>query len=99
MNIEQIEKFLEPTNFSPQIVKVDFKSRNSISGIFLKARDYNDLKSKNFWRIVSEGNIETWNRTQNVNEARIYHGTEITKLSTPKKAKAEKAAKAEAVTS
>jgi len=89
MNIDQIEKFLEPANFSPQLIKVDFKSRNSIKGVFLKARDYDDLKNKNFWRIVSESNIDKWNKTQNINEAKIYHGSEITKLSSPKKAKAE----------
>lgn len=50
-------------------------------GIFVSAgNDYEDLKSKNFWRIITESNIENWKKTHDMNLIRIFNGAEITKL-------------------
>lgn len=81
MTNEQIEKFIEPKHLSHSSVKIDFKTRNSIIGIFIQAADYKELKSKNFWRIVSEKNIKEWKGTHDNNLARIFNGSEFTKLS------------------
>lgn len=81
MTTEVIAKFLETENIpTSKSVKIDFKKRNSLVGVFVKGTDYNDLKSKNFWRIVSAANIEEWNKSRNMNLAKIFSGTEITKL-------------------
>jgi hypothetical protein len=81
MTNDQIERFLQPEYFSKNVVRINFKTRNSILGIFLNTGDYEDLKSKNFWRIVSEANIDSWKKSKDTNLARIFNGTEITKLS------------------
>lgn len=80
MTNEQIEKFIEPKYLSQQTVKIDFKTRNSIIGIFIQAPDYKELKSKNFWRIVSEKNIKQWKATNDSSLPRIFNGAEFTKL-------------------
>ena len=52
-----------------------------MSGIFVTTGDYEDLKSKNFWRIVTGVNIDNWKKSKDLNLARIFNGSEITKLS------------------
>jgi hypothetical protein len=49
--------------------------------VFIQTNDYEELKSKNFWRIVTETNSEEWKRTGNQNLARIFNGAEFTRLS------------------
>ena len=46
--------------------------------------DYNDLKAKNFWRIVPENNIEGWKKSKDMNLARIFNGQEFTRLAAEK---------------
>ena len=60
---EMITKFLEPTHLAKTAVKIEFKKRNTIVGIFVSSPDYEDLKAKNFWRIVSETHIPEWKKT------------------------------------
>jgi hypothetical protein len=86
MTNDQIGKFLESGHLAKHSVKIDFKSRQSIIGLFLKTNDYDELKSKNFWRIVSETHISQWKSSQDNNLAKIFNGSEITRL-TPVAAK------------
>jgi hypothetical protein len=81
MTNEQIEKFIEPKHLSVHSVKIDFKTRNSLTGLFIQSGDYKELKAKNFWRIVTGQNIEIWKTSKDLNLARIFNGAEITKLS------------------
>jgi len=81
MTNEQIEKFIDPKHLSIHSVKIDFKTRNSLTGLFIQTNDYKELKAKNFWRIVTGPNIETWKTTKDLSLARIFNGAEITKLS------------------
>jgi hypothetical protein len=81
MTNDQIGKFLESGHLAKHAVKIDFKTRQSIIGLFLKANDYDELKSKNFWRIVSETHISKWQQSQDNNLAKIFNGAEITRLS------------------
>ena len=46
-----------------------------------RQNDYDELKSKNFWRIVTSSNIEVWKKTKDMNLARIFNGMEFTRLS------------------
>jgi hypothetical protein len=81
MTNEQIEKFLTPDFIAKKPVRISFKSRNTMVGLFVDVADYNDLKAKNFWRVILESNIESWQKTKSMNLARIFNGMEITKLS------------------
>ena len=82
MNIEDIQKFLDnKTASAPAYVKITFKKRAPVCGLFVKGnRDYNDLKSKNFWRIVPESQFDDYSRTQNVGLAKIFCGAEFSRL-------------------
>jgi hypothetical protein len=82
MTIEQIVKFL--TNHPDDInkpVKISFKTRNTLEGLFIRAVDFDELKSKNFWRIVTPSNMENYKKTKDSRLAKLFHGVEFTKLS------------------
>ena len=82
---EQIAKFVENEQQSNPTVKVEFKKRNSITGLFVMLKDYEELKGKNFWRLVSEPNLENWHKSKDINSAKMFNGSEFTKLSIVKK--------------
>jgi hypothetical protein len=84
MTNDVITKFLEPEHLAKHTVKIDFKTRGTILGIFIRMPDYDELKSKNFWRIVTETNIKQWKDTQDASLARIFNGAEMTRLSQSK---------------
>ena len=84
MHSDQISKFIEEKHLSTNPVKIEFKTRSSIVGLFIKTTDFNELKAKNFWRIVSEVKIKDWKSTNDHSLARIFNGQEITKLSVAK---------------
>jgi hypothetical protein len=82
MTNEAIAKFVENGHLVKTNVKIDFKQRSSLIGMFLKQNDYDELKSKNFWRIVTDPkNIEAWKKTKDMNLAKLFNGMEMTKLS------------------
>jgi hypothetical protein len=83
-----IAKFVEGGYLAKSPLKIEFKKRNAIHGIFVKSNDYEDLKSKNFWRIVGEANITEWLRTKDNNLAKIFNGSEFNRLIIPKVAAA-----------
>jgi hypothetical protein len=85
MQIEEIEKFLDTKlTADNKYIKIDFKKRDSIYGLFVKDRDYNDLKSKNFWRIVTRTNFDEYKKSKNTNLAKIFSGSDFSKLSLSK---------------
>ncbi|HAO46686.1 MAG TPA: short-chain dehydrogenase [Chitinophagaceae bacterium] len=79
-----MSKFLEPSHLAKTSVRIEFKKRETIVGIFVSSLDYEDLKSKNFWRIVSEMNIPEWKKTSDNKLARIFNGSEFTRLTVAK---------------
>ena len=81
---ELITKFLEPAHLAKTAVKIEFKKRNSIVGIFVESPDYDELKSKNFWRIVSETHIPEWKNTRDNKLSKIFSGSEFTRLTVAK---------------
>jgi len=82
MNSDEIEKFLtEKTSASDLYVKIDFKKRDTIYGLFVRDKDYGDLKSKNFWRIVTRTHFDEYNKSKNLNLAKIFNGAEFSRLS------------------
>lgn len=84
MTSEMIEKFVENKNRKDTAVNIHFKERSTVTGLFIQGADYHELKSKNFWRIVSSTYLNEWMQTKNVNLARIYNGMSFTRLSDEK---------------
>ena len=84
MTSEQIEKFLQPEFIDVKPVQISFKTRQGIKGIFIKTRDFTELKGKNLWRIVSESKIEEYGKSKNSELARIFNGVEFTRLTLEK---------------
>ena len=80
MTNEQIDKFLSSDLKSDSLIRISFKTRSSILGIFIQTPDFNELKSKNFWRIVSESNFEQWKKSKDYSLCRMFNGAEFTKL-------------------
>ena len=82
MNVEEIQNFLDKHELPKgKYLKIQFKKRVAIFGLFVKDRDYNDLKSKNFWRIVTFTHLEEFNKSNNVSLAKIFSGSEFSRLS------------------
>ena len=82
---EQIAKFIETEQLNNTSVKIEFKKRNTIIGLFVKLNDYEELKNKNFWRLVTETNLEQWHKSNDINDAKLFNGSEFTRLSVIKK--------------
>jgi hypothetical protein len=80
MTNEQIEKFVSHKYIDVKPVQINFKTRPSITGIFIKTNDYTELKAKNFWRIVGQSKIDEYNKSKDTSLARIFNGQEMTKL-------------------
>jgi hypothetical protein len=82
MNIEDIQKFLDKkTDPQNEYVKISFRKREAVCGLFVRQhRDYADLKSKNFWRIVPESQFASYHRTKDISLAKIFCGTDFTRL-------------------
>ncbi len=76
-----IEKFIENKNRKGIAVNIHFRERSTVTGLFIQGTDYHELKSKNFWRIVSSTYLSEWKQTENINLARIYNGISFTRLS------------------
>jgi len=79
MTNDQIAQFLISLNQS-KIIDIKFKKRPPIRGIFVNMNDFEHLKSKNLWRIITEDHIDSWNRTKNMGLSRIFNGSDFTKL-------------------
>jgi hypothetical protein len=84
MHSSDIANIVEKKFLEQEPLKVEFKTRQSIIGLFIKFRDYDELKAKNFWRIVPEARIKDYKKTQDFNLSRIFNGQELTKLTIPK---------------
>lgn len=82
MNIEEIQAFLDKkTTADQQYVKISFKKRDAICGLFVRGHvDYKDLKAKNFWRIVPQSQFDAYRQSPNVNLAKIFSGSEFSRL-------------------
>ena len=89
MTSEMIEKFIENKNRKDSAVNIHFKERSTVTGLFIQGNDYKELKSKNFWRIVSNTHLNEWKQTKNINLARIYSGMSFTRLSDEQVSKLE----------
>jgi hypothetical protein len=82
MTTEEIQKFIKvnklPTN---QCLKITFKKRNPVFGVFVEYRDAAELQAKNFWRIVTLTHFEEWQKSKDINLCRLFNGSDFQKLS------------------
>lgn len=81
MDAESIEKFLATHKKKSGVVNIHFKDRSTVTGFFINARDYDELKAKNFWRVVHSKNLPQWEQTKDINLSRLFSGTGFTRLS------------------
>ncbi len=82
MTVEQIEKFLDTEEIPKnKAIRFEFKKRDPIRGLIVKGRDYDELKVKNFWRIVTQTNLAAYQKTNDINLAKIFAGSDFAKLS------------------
>lgn len=81
MTKDQIQTFFRNANLKKKMVKIDFKTRSSINGLFIDTKDGDELNAKNFWRIVNESKLEEYELASDSSLGRIFNGAEITKLS------------------
>ena len=79
MTNNQIEEFITSKNLM-KVININFRKRNPVRGIFVNLKDFDDLKSKNLWRIITEAKIEDWQKTKDSGLTRIYNGADFTKL-------------------
>ena len=78
---ELIEKFIQDESRKGIPVNIHFKERNIVNGIFVFEKDYSELKSKNFWRVVHKSKIDQWKESHDIDLSRIFNGTTFTRLS------------------
>lgn len=80
MTYEEIEKFMKNKHKGNAPIRINFKTRKPITGLFIKTADYPELSRKNLWRIVSETYLDSYTSSKDINLARIFNGAEMTKL-------------------
>ena len=80
MTNTEIDNFIRRIEFDRKAVKVSFRSREPFIGFFVNTRDYDDLKRKNFWRIIGQNNIQNYLSSGDANLSRLFSGFDITKL-------------------
>ena len=85
MTIAQIDKFIEnATNNLASPVKIIFKTRNAVEGVFIRTSDFSELRGKNYWRIVTLKYLDNYSSSKDINCSRIFNGAEFTKLTSIK---------------
>ena len=81
MTPDKIDEYIKKKQRKNATVNIHFKDRDTITGMFIQGNDYEELKSKNFWRVVSKQNSEQWKETKDMNLARVFNGASFTRLS------------------
>lgn len=81
MTQEMIEKFVTPKIKKGSSVNIHFKDRTTVTGMFIQSADYDEMKSKNFWRIVNVHKLELWNESKDPSLTRLFNGASFTRLS------------------
>lgn len=80
MTVEKIERFVLQHLNQPHYIDVYMKGRNLQRVMFIAAKDYTELKEKNFWRVVSMASAEQWGKSKDQKLERIFSGTLFSSL-------------------
>ena len=81
---EKIEEYIESKQRKNNPVNIHFKDRNTVTGLFVHTTDYDELKSKNLWRVVNNIHLEEWNKSRDIDFTRIFNGMSFTRLTDEK---------------
>jgi hypothetical protein len=81
MTSEQIQNFITTKNIGKKSITINFKNRQPLVGVFAPQRDFEELKEKNLWRIVTESKMTEWLKSGDTDLVKIFSGNEILKLS------------------
>jgi len=81
MTTEKIEQYIERKQHKRTPVNIHFKERRTVTGLFIRDKDYEELKAKNFWRVVNQEKIKEWEKTNDINLSRVFNGISFTRLS------------------
>ena len=84
MDISSIEKFIELDHKKHKLINIHFKDRSTVTGTLVALRDYSELKSKNFWRLVNVKNLDQWIKTKDIELSRLFNGSTFTRISSSK---------------
>ncbi len=84
MDIEKIERYIEASIRNNMTINIHFRGRSTLTGLFIRSNDYDELKSKNFWRVVPVSRLQKWLETSDINLARIFNGASFTSLTNTK---------------
>jgi len=85
METSKIEHFITSSMRNNATIDIQFKGRSSLTGLFVRGSDYDELKSKNFWRVVQLSQLQQWSETNNINFAKIFNGASFTSLAETKR--------------
>lgn len=80
MTQEAIIKIIEKTNAADAVMQVHFKQRTVLNCVFVKRSDYEEMKAKNFWRIVQDCNVNDYKQSKNISLTRLFNGVSISKI-------------------
>ncbi|ANI89400.1 hypothetical protein A9P82_08895 [Arachidicoccus ginsenosidimutans] len=82
MTQNEIEGFLSgrKNKTGNSLMNIRFKKRADIDGIIIRSTDFEDLKEKNFWRIILLKDLSLWENTHNIHLSRIFNGHDFKKL-------------------
>lgn len=80
MTSEMIEKFVTNKIRKGEEVNIHFKDRHTVTGLFIHTVDFDELKAKNFWRIVNHQHVTKWSETKDINLTRVFNGASFTRL-------------------
>lgn len=76
-----IEKFIASAKRKNKLVRIHFRKRETFVGLFIFAKDYQEMKSKNFWRIVAESRETEWQEGKQLSSSRLFSGDAFSRLS------------------
>lgn len=76
-----IGSFVETDKRKNKVIRIQFKKREAIEGVFIMTNDYEEMKTKNFWRVVNASRAQDWKSTKDLSHSRIFCGSEFVKLS------------------
>ncbi len=80
MTNEEINKFIQKKHPVDSMVRINFKARKPIKGMFIQTKDFDELSKKNIWRIVSERYFDSYQQSKDLGLTRLFNGTEFTRL-------------------
>ena len=78
MDISQIEYFVTRyTDYGYSLFNVSVVHENDLIGVFVKGKDFNNLKENNCWRLLRIEHIGFWNKTRDLKFTEIVTGRYI----------------------